>query len=134
MILKALEQWLNTLLKFINSCKSRGPYNAGYYRIILYQDQITILALNGKLQIKKCYETFISIYLEFTRFHCLKFLNCSRIRNQIRHRPNCCYLLLVRFHLNVTSYFEAHSLSSSAVFQDKYPGLFQGYHRVTKCF
>ena len=69
MILKALRQWLDTLLKFIDSCKSRGPYNAGYNSIILYQDQIAILALNGKLQIKKCYETFISICSEFTCFN-----------------------------------------------------------------
>ena len=53
MILKALEGWkLNTLLKFIDSCKSRGSHNAGYNRIILYQDQTTVVALNGKLQIK----------------------------------------------------------------------------------
>ena len=134
MILKALMQWLNTLLKFINSCKSRGPYNAGYNSIMLYQDQTTISGLNGKLQIKKCYETFISICSEFTRFHCLKFLNYSRIRNQIRHRPNYCYRLLVQFHLIVAFYLEAHSLSSSTVFQDKYPKLFQEYHRAIRCF
>ena len=134
MILTALEQGLNALLKLIDSCKSRGPYNAGYNSIILYQDNITVLAVNGTLQMKKCYETFISICSEFTHFHCLKFLNCSSIRNQIRHPPNCCYLLLVQFHLNVAFCFEAHSLSSSAIFQDKYPMLFQGYHRVIRCF
>ena len=69
MILKALEGWkLNTMLKFIDSCKTRGSHNAGYNRIILYQDQTAVVALNGKLQLKKCYETFISICSEFTRF------------------------------------------------------------------
>ena len=68
MILKALEGWkLNTLLKFSDSCKLRGSHNAGYNRIILYQDQTTVVALNGQLQIKECYETFISICSEFTR-------------------------------------------------------------------
>ena len=88
MIPKALDQWVNTLLKFVDSCKSRGSCNAGHNRITLYQDQTTMLVLNGKLQIKKSYEMFISIPMEFTRFHCLKILNCSKIRNQICHEPN----------------------------------------------
>ena len=95
MILKALEQWLTMLLKFIDSCTLRGSYNAGYNRIILYQNQITILALDGKLHIKQHYETLMSICSEFTHFHCLKILTCSKMRSLIPHQSHCSYLLLM---------------------------------------
>ena len=87
MILNALDQWQNTLLKFIGSCKSRGSHNAGYNRIILHQDQIKTLTLNGKLQ-KNSAMKCLCPFFRSTRFHCLKFLNFSRIQNKIRHQQN----------------------------------------------
>ena len=69
MILKALEQLLNVLLKFIDSYRSRRSYNARYNKIILYQNQIKISALNGKLQIKsgmKRLFLFVQSSLAFT--------------------------------------------------------------------
>ena len=117
MILKALEQWLNTLLKFIDNCKLRGSYNAGYNRIILYQNQITILALDGKLQIKKCYKTLISTNFYLFKVHSLSLSEISELLQNSESESSSTKLLLAS-SCTVPSKL-THSFS--AVFLDKHP-------------